>query len=478
MKILIITIEYNSKTKGGAYRSIKNLVDGLKNTAKVKVITQKVQNKYLGFFGVDSYLSIFSILKNILKFRPDIIITQLNIAFPTIIISKIMKIPVIHIIRDTSHFCPKYVDIIDYGKACSGLNNRKECFKCINHWRSLRVLIGNKRKGWENSLLSSFSNILYKLRYFICRFNLYLLNKSSINLVASNLMFKYLSNWIQFEKIRICNITPIIVERKEIFSKKDNRLLFIQPYDNSSYKGLDFILKLSRFIPEEYIILVVGGKIPLTPLIKKAKPEDLKGYSKIYFQTGHINYIFSKSHLDYLYQESKITLVPTFCTEAFGRTILESLVNKTPVISSPQCGINDFFKNKDFLKVIPLKINLWLKTIENILKNKPIITDNDISDIHNQFSFQKNKNDFIEIINDINKRINYRDKSYTINDDLETSEYSNLNMHTGDDWCIDNSDFLLRDKYKNIIPIDNRKYLKDINGKKLKNKNYRKPVKK
>ena len=97
-----------------------------------------------------------------------------------------------------------------------------------------------------------------------------------------------------------------------------------------------------------------------------------------------------------------ITLVPTFCTEAFGRVIPESLVNRTPVISSPQCGANQFFKGiNDAVRVVPLKLDLWMKAIEDIIVNPPIINNKFINHIYRQFSLEKSKEDFIEVIKEV-----------------------------------------------------------------------------
>ena len=396
INILIVT---TSETKGGAFKSLRNLVEGLKTIKNfnIKILIQKIRNRYLGFFGIDSYLSIFSILKNIKKFKSNIIITQLSIAFPTIIISKVMKIPIIHIIRGTSHFCPKYVDIVNYGKPCSGLIYRKRCFICINRWRTVRVLIGNKRKGWEYSLASTLSTVLYKIRYFICKYNLELLKKASINLVASNLMKKNITNKIK-SNVKISNVTPINKRLIDTFTLvsyvdgavvgKEKRLIFVMPTDDASYKGLDFILKLIKFIPKKYHIFIVGGYIPSYKLLWDATKLWVMGY------------VHSKELLNTFYYESTITLVPSFCNEAFGRTILESLVNKTPVISSPYCGANEFFEN-DFLQVVPLKLDLWVKKIEDMIKNPPIITNDDISQIYRQFSLEKSRDDFVEIIRSV-----------------------------------------------------------------------------
>lgn len=393
MRILLIVgyLEANIKDgkstrsiKGGASKSITNIVNSLKDIKgiRIKTLTQKFRNKLLKSLDLDSYLLIPRIIRNILRFKPNIIITQDRIAFPTIIISKIMKIPVIYIVRSPTEFCPKYVDVIEYGKACPGINNKKKCFKCINRWRTLRILIGNRPKGIEYSIKTSLLNVFYKIRYFICLFNLYVMDKANVILVASTLMKKYFSYKINQDKIKIINITPIRRYINKVIKKK-KQLMFIRTHYDASHKGLDFILKLSKFIPEDYHILTVGGC-----------KDNWKESPKIV----NLEFVSSKKLLNKIFGESQMTLVPSFFTEAFGRIIPESLVNKTPVISSPQCGANEFFNNNDFLKIVPLKLDLWLKEIRELIKNSHVITDTNVSQIYEQFSLEKSKKDFIKII--------------------------------------------------------------------------------
>ena len=386
MNILIV-VSYNNK--GGASKSIMNITNSLKEikNIQIKILSQKIQNKLLSSISLDSYLSIPNIIINILKFKPDIIITQDGIAFPAILVSKIMKIPVIHIIRSTSDFCPKYVDVIGYGKACSGINNKKQCFKCINNWRTLRILIGNRLKGSEHSIKTSLINVLYKIRYFICSFNLHLTKKANINLVASDLIKKYFSCKIDQNKFIIVNITPIQKIIVDI-EPKQKHLLFIRTEFDASHKGLDFIKKISKLIPKQYWIIVVGGNNDEFYEV---------GYSHILY----LDHISSKEVFNEVLSESMITLVPTFCTEAFGRVIPESLVNRTPVISSPQCGANQFFKDNDALKVVPLKLDLWIKAIEDIIINPPFINNKSINQIYKKFSLEKSKEDFIKTIKEV-----------------------------------------------------------------------------
>ncbi|KKM89483.1 hypothetical protein LCGC14_1248240 [marine sediment metagenome] len=67
-------------------------------------------------------------------------------------------------------------------------------------------------------------------------------------------------------------------------------------------------------------MIIVGGLIP-----KKR----LEGILSKVINFGPV----TSDVLDRLYQSSKITSVPSFFTEAFGRVIIESIVNGTPVIT-------------------------------------------------------------------------------------------------------------------------------------------------
>jgi len=394
MRILIISgfLESSVKTgvsKGniqGVSRSIINIIECLKDIKdlQIKIISQKFRNKALISVNLDSYMLIPRIIVNISKFKPDLIITQARAAFPSIIVSKIKKIPIIQIVRATADFCPKFVNVIEYGKACPSINNRKQCFNCINKWRTLRILTGNKPKGTEYSIRTSLVNILYRIRYFICSFNTYLMNKANTILVSSEIMKKFFSYKINENKLKIMNITPIREYINKPINKK-KQLIFIRTYYDASHKGLDFILRLSKFIPNNYRILIVGGC-----------KEDWRGEELD--NITNFEFISSKIELNKMFAESIATLVPTFCTEAFGRIIPESLSNKTPVISSPQCGANQFFENKGFLKAVPLKLKLWKKMIEDMISNPPIITDDDVSHFYEQISLDKSKKDFIKII--------------------------------------------------------------------------------
>ena len=68
------------------------------------------------------------------------------------------------------------------------------------------------------------------------------------------------------------------------------------------------------------------------------------------------------------------------------------------MISSPNCGANSFFKNKAFLKVIPIKLDLWLKQVNFMIKNPIEINDDDLYEVSSRFSMEKSLKDFSILI--------------------------------------------------------------------------------
>ncbi len=233
VRVLIVSVRYGKESTGGAATSFMNIINGLKKDQdlKIKIFSRSTTNlikKFLDPLGISYYLYSYKIYSTIKSFKPNIIITQSRITFSAIFAAKLAKIPIIALIRDTSDVCPKHVDIIKYGIACPGLESRDICYKCIDFWRSLRVLIKNKPHGWQYTIPAIISNIIYKLRFFSIMLNLKLLDKADRVVVASELMKNILSNNIDKDKMKIINITPVKTH-VSTNSKRKNQLLFVIP---------------------------------------------------------------------------------------------------------------------------------------------------------------------------------------------------------------------------------------------------------
>ena len=405
IKILIVSgSHYSYFSLGGAFISLRNLVNGVKKDKRflIRILSRESREikkgnliispfnsfmthiydkgkKFLRVFGLNFYIHFLQILKEINRFKPHIIITQLETAFVTIICAKIKHIPVIHIIRDCYNFCPVYANIKSYGKGCNGLKDRKICYKCIENWRTLRVLINNEDIGIERSLKYSILTIFYKIKYYINRINYWISDKSTINVVSSPKIKDFLSLGMDSRKIKIMIINQIRRKSLPDLKKHTKKLFTVVP---GIIKGGHFILRLSKIIPELNIIAIGIKSENRNIICLDTVPHNV---------------------MDLLYRHSDITLVPSFWVESFGRVVIESLVNRTPVITSPNVGANDYFIGKDYVKSVPLKLGLWRDAIMEMIKNPPVINNKDIEDIYRKFSVNSSKKDFIKLIMDILK---------------------------------------------------------------------------
>ena len=161
IRILLIGSRYLKESPGGAAKSFINIYNGLKKYDDYEVSflplhTGKI-NKFFVYFKAINFLFIPRILRKIRRFKPNLIICQAALGYSSIISAYIKRIPVICLVRDVSYICPKNIDIFKYGNPCTGLESKNICFNCINHWRTLRVFLGDKPKTWMNSLNAVFT---------------------------------------------------------------------------------------------------------------------------------------------------------------------------------------------------------------------------------------------------------------------------------------------------------------------------------
>ncbi|MFW9898247.1 MAG: glycosyltransferase [Candidatus Thorarchaeota archaeon] len=420
MKILFIDQKFDAKTSGGAFKSSHGIINDLvknpdyeikvlardtKEFKKGGLIVKRINpilrtsfkkiNSIIKFLRINQYLSLFPIIKQIKKNKPNVIIVQRDLTFAAMVAGFLKKIPVINIIRDPMGLCPKFIDIIDGFNNCSEVLTRKKCWECINRWRTLRVILLDKPVSFHSSLTSQLYTIYYKILYYIIKIQFFLMKYVYVNVVASPLMKDLALKRIKNERILVRKITPIdnsginitneMIDKKiiEQIEKSNKIILYIIPRNEGGSKGYPFVRLLLDKLPKDYIILVIGTFL-----------DGLKKYPNV-INFGKI----PTNNLYYLYQKARLTIVPSIYTEAFGRVILESIMNNTPVIASPQCGANYLFKKKKYLKILPLKVNLWIEEIEDFFKKPVEIPEEDIKKIERMFSPKECANQIIELIN-------------------------------------------------------------------------------
>ena len=88
-----------------------------------------------------------------------------------------------------------------------------------------------------------------------------------------------------------------------------------------------------------------------------------------------------------------VLFVPSLWNEPFGRVVLESIINRKPVIASDMGGIPELLSNNKQFIFTP-KVNQLATLIEKIILN---------SDFLNEFKFEKAYLDKFTIKNTVNQ---------------------------------------------------------------------------
>ena len=418
MRVLFIDQNFDATNIGGAFKSNFTIIKEFVKNPKfiVSVLASKSDyiqkpnftakpiypilktplkklNTLIKYLRINQYFSFFSILKEINRYKPDVIVVQRDLTFTVLLAGLLKKVPVVNIIRDGMGLCPKNIDTKGF-KNCSSFLSKKECWECINRWRSVRILLDDKPKGTNMNLSSSFYTIYYKIQYYFTKLYLYVMKYAFVNIVASPLMKNLVEKRIKNKRIIIKKITPIeksSINRKTdkidklLLNKIENSnkiILFVLPRNEGGSKGYPFVKKLINQFPTDYILIVVGTMI-----------NELKSYKNV-INIGKI----PTSNLYYLYEKANLTIVPSIYTEAFGRIVIESVINKTPVLVSPQTGANYLFKNKNYVKILPLKVNIWMEEIKKFFADPIEISDEEAEFFEIMFSPQECAKDIMKLI--------------------------------------------------------------------------------
>ena len=423
MNILFIDQNFDASNIGGAFKSNYAIIREFRKNPEFNILViaskatdirtkkfsvkkirpilkapSKKLNTLIKYFKINQYFSFFPILIEIKRFKPNFIIVQRDLSFSAILAGFFKKIPVINIIRDAMALCPKEIDTKGF-KNCTNQLIKKECWECINNWRTLRILLDDKPLGSNVTMLSSFYTLYYKIQYFFTKLYLYLIKYAYVNIVASPSMKELIEKRTKDVRVLVRRITPVenssikinsgafdkgIIDRIE---RSNKIILFIIPRNEGGSKGYPFVKKLLKEFPEDYLLIVVGTIF-----------NELTNFKNVI----NIDKVLTKN-LYYLYRKANVTIVPSIYTEAFGRVILESIINKTPVIASAQTSANYIFKKKNYVKVLSLKSKLWLETIEEIINDPIKIPDTEIRTIELLFSPEECAKELAQIIYNFKK---------------------------------------------------------------------------
>jgi glycosyltransferase involved in cell wall biosynthesis len=352
---IMISVQYLYPSVGGAEQSLITLVNelsknheifvlqpgdynGFEKVGRINLLTQKIPLRYVPIW-YDILRSprlmfhfspvIFQatcwgkILEDkIRKINPDLIITQLNFAAPSVDIAVKYNIPSIMFIRSYEHFCP-----IGY---INGTYCNRRCKNCISLQNKLHYLYINKWLKWNFNAIRNSSLV-----------------------IANSKFTAKITN-------EICTVEPIVIYptiNKTKYQCKSDLKEFITIINPTKSKGAEIFLKIAERLPDKKFIVVGGSKKLLNNVINK--------------NLDNITFLEKTSNIADVYAKTKILLAPAVWPEPFGRVVIEAGVSGIPTIASNLGGLPEAVGNGGILIDNIYNIDEWLKAVR-LLDNKSL----------------------------------------------------------------------------------------------------------
>ncbi|WP_052402919.1 glycosyltransferase family 4 protein [Methanococcoides methylutens] len=278
--------------------------------------------------------------------KPDLILTQLNFAPPTIDIAVKYKIPSIFFIRSYEHFCP--IAFIN------GTNCNRQCQNCIPLQNKLRFLNLDKWLEW----------------------NIDAIRHSNLVIANSKFVANVTKEWSGIEPFVM--YPSIDMSKYESDKQSKKYITMIKP---TKIKGLDIFLKIAKSIPEkEFLAVGAGKRLLCTKTINNIHNVNSLGWTK---------------NMDEVYSNTRILLAPVIWPEPFGRTIIEAGINGIPSIASNLGGLPEAVGEGGILIDDVYDIDQWVEAIYSLDDSSVYDELSKKAELHAQkFGFDTNFNLF------------------------------------------------------------------------------------
>lgn len=333
---------------------------------KVTIIRKKILNKIFGFNALINLLNFNKwkkiVYQQIQYINPDLILTQLDFAAPTVLTADRFKILNIIFLRSYEHFCPNNFFLKDY-KECD-----KKCCNCF----------------------SPFS--YYLLRFFIKRmFKSHEIALKKCNLVIAN--SNYMSSVCKtIYGVKSEIVYPFIVLKNYVSDNKYFKKSKITFMGNGfKHKGIDILMKIAFKMPT-YNFQVVGDFNSTFSKYKFLLQES---------KYRNIEYFKTTNDMRNVYANTKILLVPSLWQEPFGRVCIEAMANGVPCIVSNKGGLPESLGDCGIVIDNPFDINAWIKAIQRLMNDQALYEElvRKSRERAQQFDFSTTYQHFLSIVN-------------------------------------------------------------------------------
>ena len=268
----------------------------------------------------------------------------------------------------------------------------------------------------HNDITSDINSILLKKCNIISVSN-YLTNQAStisqIDLKNKNYVLKNCIDCSKFSK-ELTNKDRIEL-KNNLGIKEDKKILLFVGRLVPEKGILEVVNTAINLIKENCVLLIVGSfnfNSAETSLFEKELHNKCKKYDEYIKFTGYVEY----DELWKYYKISDLAILPSKCNEAAGLTMLESLLNEVPLITTKVGGIQEYIKNDwaTFVENDHNLENILLKESRKILNSYNLFKENAIKTskiIKRKYNLSEYYTNFIEILdNNIEKEDLYGDK--------------------------------------------------------------------
>lgn len=302
------------------------------------------------------------IMKYVVTFKPNIILTQQLISTSVITVAKLFHIPVVVIIHDYWPICYYRSLLKPSGKICSSYDRRLgEVYTCVKNYAQLH----RPRTQEPKRLPSPFAAFL---SMFILAYTLIvkqLLRRADAIIAVSHFVRKTLiSNGFDFRKVQIVYNPVVVKKQRQRESKNLPHILYVGRLDIK--KGVEFLLRAMREIcmkvTEARLSIVGDGpqKEYLRSLVKRLQIDHCVEF------LGKV----SDDHLRHLYSSCPVVVVPSIWPEPFGRVVAEAVMYDCPVVASNVGGIPELINHGTGVLVPPGDVTALAEAIASLITNR------------------------------------------------------------------------------------------------------------
>lgn len=302
--------------------------------------------------------SAFFIVKYISEIKPTVVLTQQLIAIPTILLSRLFRIPVVVIVRDYWPICYYRSLLKPNLEICTTYDHcLEDVVVCARDSMKRHARMGNTLR----LMFAPPYSLMISAHALLTRFAI---KKGNAFIAVSNFVKRVLiTNGVPSQKIHVI-YNPIESGKSRFTATSPPSILFVGSLELP--KGVQNIVKAMPKVRERvgnarlFVVGVGPEEERLKRLVKELNVENSVQL------LGRI----SDDHLTKLYRSCSLVVVPSIWPEPFGRVVAEALSHGKPVVASNVGGIPELVDQRSGILFPPNDESALVDAVVSILTGK------------------------------------------------------------------------------------------------------------